>query len=257
MGSGQLALRLATLILIIGAVGLPINAIATYGLVLAATVAVFTGTIATRWRRWAAAAIVTIVVVAAHMIWPLPRIQEGHNVFLPSARVAETSGLPRDVLDLMIRQFDAEYPPERRCDNPALGCWRPDRTTQADGFAFSADAIFDRSAVSRNVPGIGFSDPAYLRLGFINDYIYGWPDNETGFRPPLPAAACAGPARWRGRAATSSSKRWCTRSGNAGRLPRGTSAGAFSAYRFGMILGSPWRWNPTHWCRSTAPQVHS
>ena len=182
MGSGQLALRLATLILVIAAVGLPINAIATYGLVLAATVAVFTGTIATRWQRWIAAAVVTILVVAAHMIWPVPRIQEGHNVFLPSGRVAETSGLPRDVLDVMIRQFDAEYPPERRCDNPALGCWRPDRTTQADGFAFSADAIFDRSAVSRNVAGIGFSDPAYLRLGFINDYIYGWPDNESDIK---------------------------------------------------------------------------
>ena len=182
MGSGQLALRLATLILVIAAVGLPINAIAAYGLVLASTVAVFTGTIATRWQRWIAAAVVTILVVAAHMIWPVPRIQEGHNVFLPSGRVAETSGLPRDVLDVMIRQFDAEYPPERRCDNPALGCWRPDRTTQADGFAFSADAIFDRSAVSRNVAGIGFSDPAYLRLGFINDYIYGWPDNESDIK---------------------------------------------------------------------------
>ena len=46
------------------------------------------------------------------------------------------------------------------------------------------------SAVSRNVAGIGFSDPAFLRLGFINDYIYGWPDNESDIkqvraRPPV------------------------------------------------------------------------
>jgi len=176
MRSERLALRLAALILIIGVLGLPINDLAAYGLLVAAALVVFTGSIATRPGRWVAAAALAAAVIAAHLWWPAPRIEEGHNAFLPGPRVAETSGLPAEVLRAMSRQFAEQYPPDKRCNDTARGCWRPDRTGEADGFAFSADAAFDHPAYSRRVAGIGFSDPAYLRLGFINDYFYAWPD---------------------------------------------------------------------------------
>lgn len=182
MGSERLALRLSALILIIGVLGLPINDLYAYGLLLAATLLIFTGVLSAEPRRWTAAAALSGLVVAAHLLWPAPRIEEGHNVFLPGPRVAEASGLPIEVLKVLAAQFDAEYPPERRCDDAARGCWRPSRTVQADGFAFSADAVFDRPAFSRRVDGIDFSDPAYLRLGFINDYIYGWPDDASDIK---------------------------------------------------------------------------
>jgi hypothetical protein len=182
MRSERLALRLAALILIIGILGLPIDDVAAYGLLVAAALAVFTGSLTTRPARWIAAVALAAAVIAAHLWWPAPRIEEGHNAFLPGPRIAETSGLPPDVLSVMSRQFDEEYPPDRRCGDRNLGCWRPDRSGEADGFAFSADAVFDHPAYSRRVAGIGFSDPANLRLGFINDYAYGWPDNWSDIK---------------------------------------------------------------------------
>src|SRR6185369_4442847 len=41
-------------------------------------------------------------------------------------------------------------------------------------FAFSADAVYDRPAYSRHVTDIGFADPIWLRLGFINEDRYNW-----------------------------------------------------------------------------------
>ena len=61
----------------------------------------------------------------------------------------------------------------------AKGCWRPDRTAEANGYAFSADGIFDHPEYSRRVTGIDFSDPAHLRLGIVNDLTYGWPDGSS------------------------------------------------------------------------------
>jgi hypothetical protein len=90
--------------------------------------------------------------------------------------------LPADVVRVMSRQFDEEYPAEARCNDRERGCWRPDRPPQADGFTYSADAIFDRPVYSRRVTDISFSDPAYLRLGFINDVIYSWPDNFSDIK---------------------------------------------------------------------------
>ncbi len=179
MESERLALRLGALILIIGVLRLPINDLYAYGLLVVATLLIFTGMPSRQPGKWIAAAALSAFVVAAHLLWPAPRIEEGHNVFLPGPKVAETSGLPGDVVTVLTSQFNAEYPPERRCSNRAEGCWRPERTAQADGFAFAADAIFDRPAYSRRVTGIDFSDPAYLRLGFINDHIYGWPDDAS------------------------------------------------------------------------------
>ncbi len=177
MGSKRLALRLAAMILVVCVLGLPIDDLASYGLAVAAALAIFTGSMATRPLRWIAAAVLAAAVVAGHLLWPSPRIEEGDNAFVPSPRVAETSGLPADVLAVMSAQFDAEYPPEKRCDEPRRGCWRPDRTAAEDGFAFAADGVYQRPAYSRRVAGIGFSDPAFLRLGFLNDYIYGWSDD--------------------------------------------------------------------------------
>lgn len=177
-----LSLRLATLTLVVGMLGVPITDLGSYGLLVATTLAVFTGQPMTDRLRWAAAVLLAALVVAAHAVWPAPRIEEGHNAFLPGPRVAETSGLPVDVVRVMSRQFDEEYPAEARCDDKTRGCWRPDRTAQADGFGFSADAVFDRPAYSRRVTVINFSDPAYLRLGFINERIYGWPDDWSDIK---------------------------------------------------------------------------
>ena len=110
----------------------------------------------------------------AQMTMPVPRIEEGHNVFLvdrPGGALEK--GLPPQVFQFMKAEFDARYPPAQRCNPSTDGCWRgqgfPDRT-----FAFSADGIWDRPAYSRRVTGIDFDDPVWARLGFINEGRYNW-----------------------------------------------------------------------------------
>ncbi len=183
MGPGVVARRLAALCLVVASLGLPIDDLVAYALLVAAALVICTGTPAAAGSRWTAALALTVAVVAGHVLWPAPLIDEGHNIFLPGAS-AEASGLPAGVLEVMTRQFDARYPPDRRCDDKAKGCWRPDRTAKADGSEFSADGIFQHQAYShraysRRVTGIDFSDPVYLRLGVINELAYAWPDHSS------------------------------------------------------------------------------
>src|SRR5262245_12727393 len=143
-----------------------------------ATVMVGAGTVAARLAArlapWLGAVAVVALCVLGQSLFPTPRIEEGHNVFLVDrAGSALEAGLPRAAFRIMAAEFDAKYPPARRCAVTQDGCWRaqgfPPRT-----FAFSADGIFDHPAYSRRVTGIDFSDPVWLRLGFINELAYNW-----------------------------------------------------------------------------------
>jgi hypothetical protein len=177
VAGGGLTLRLAALLLVVANLGLPINELAAYALLVAAALLILTGLPYAEPRRWLAAISLTAAVVAMHLVWPTPRIDEGHNVFLPGASAAQS--LPADVLKVLDAQFARQYPPDKRCADTAKGCWRPDRTAEADGYAFSADGIYQRPALSRRVTGIDFSDPAHLRLGVTNELTYGWPDHSS------------------------------------------------------------------------------
>jgi hypothetical protein len=171
--------KIAVLALAVAAIGFPINDLADYALLVAASVLVFAGTVAPLPSRWLAAVLLAAAVAAGHILLPAPRIDEGHNVFWPGPDAARTSGLPRAVFDVLDRQFAEQYPPERRCDDQSRGCWRQDRTSGNDGFAVSSDGILDRPAYSRRVTGINFSDPVHARLGVINDGHYAWSPNAS------------------------------------------------------------------------------
>src|SRR6516165_10036549 len=213
-------LKLAALILVVAALGLPVNDLFRYALLVIATVLIVAGTVSARVAPWLAALTAVVLCVLGQILFAAPRIAEGHNVFLvddavdaPSAHSRESgnlrlrvpgersetrdpetrsadsgsplargrtephsalaAGLPRAAFQLMAVEFDTIYPPARRCARDQVGCWRgqsfPEQT-----FAFSADGIFDRAAYSRRVTGIDFSDPVWLRLGFINELGYNW-----------------------------------------------------------------------------------
>jgi hypothetical protein len=172
--------KFAALILVVAALGLPINDLFRYGLLVVATVLVVAGSVSTRLTRWLGAVAVVALCVLGQLWLKAPRIEEGHNVFIVDGTHGDAlkAGLPADVFEAMRAEFDAKYPPPRRCDPKAFGCWRgeafPDRA-----FAFSADAIYDRllfsrQVFSRRVSGIDFADPIWLRLGFINELGYNW-----------------------------------------------------------------------------------
>ena len=167
-------LKLAALILVVAALGLPVNDLFRYALLVVATVLVVAGTVSALLAPWLAALAAVALCVLGQILFSAPRIAEGHNVFLVNGPGgALEAGLPRAAFRIMAVEFDTIYPPSRRCARDQVGCWRgqafPDRT-----FAFSADGIFDRAAYSRRVTGIDFSDPVGLRLGFINELGYNW-----------------------------------------------------------------------------------
>jgi hypothetical protein len=167
-------LKLAALVLVVAALGLPVNDLFRYGLLVIATVIVVAGTVSRRRARWLGAAAAVVLCVLAQMWLAAPRIEEGHNVFLvDGAGGALEASLPPAAFRLMAAEFDAKYPPARRCDPKQDGCWRG-QAFPRQAFAFSADGIYDRQATSRRVSGIDFADPVWLRLGFINEHGYNW-----------------------------------------------------------------------------------
>src|SRR5580692_11130896 len=158
-GSVIVASKIGVLAIIVVTIGLPINDRFDYAILVAAAVVVFVGATKSMSSRWLAAAGLAALIAAAHVLLPAPRIEEGHNVFLPGPDAAKTSGLPREVFDFVDKQFAAQYPPEKRCDDQGHGCWRRERSAAQAGFAFSSDGFFDRGDYSRRVTGINFSDP--------------------------------------------------------------------------------------------------
>ena len=76
--------KLAALVLAVAAVGLPINQIEAYALLLIAAVVIFSGEVRASNGAWSAAAAIVVLAVAGQFLLAPPRIEEGHNVFLPS-----------------------------------------------------------------------------------------------------------------------------------------------------------------------------
>lgn len=184
-GAGNAWRRAGALALAVVALGLPVNQVWTYALLLIAAVLMFRGRVTTRGRNWAlAVAAVAVAALLPLLIAPAP-IAEGENVFLVGkpGNVLERE-LPPDVYRYMAVKFEQVYPPNVQCKTGAT-CWKnmgfPDRL-----FAFSADGVFDNAGASRAVTGIDFAEPVWLRLGFTNDLRYNWgtdaPDVHRGDR---------------------------------------------------------------------------
>jgi hypothetical protein len=167
-------LKLAALVLVIAALGLPINDLFRYTLLVVSTVLVVLGCVSTRFAPWLVAIAMVALCALGQTLFQAPRIEEGHNVFLiDGPGGALEAGLPAEAFRLMAREFDEKYPPERRCDPRVDGCWRG-QALPTRPFAFSADALGDHARYSRRATGIDFADPVWLRLGFINERGYNW-----------------------------------------------------------------------------------
>jgi len=163
--------RLGVLVLAVIVIGLPINNAVDYAALLVVVLIAACGNVRTRPRAWASAVgLVALVVIGQAILLP-PRIEEGHNVFLPSPELEKT--LPSDVYRQLLAEFDAQYPPARRCDPKKFGCWQRGGFPDAP-FAFSADSIWRKTDTSRATTALDFDNPVWLRLGFVNDWRYNW-----------------------------------------------------------------------------------
>jgi len=164
-------LKVAVLALAVVAIGLPVNKLADYALLVILAVAIFSGVIRVRPRSWGAAILVVAIALLGKWLLAPPRIDEGHNVFVPSALLERT--LPADVYRTLLGEFDALYPEAQRCDPKAFGCWRGNGTPDRP-YAFSADSIWHKTDASRSVTSVDFANPVWLGLGFINEVKYNW-----------------------------------------------------------------------------------
>ncbi len=163
--------RSAALVLCVAVLGLPVNDAGWYALLVLLAVVIFTGDVSASGRAWLAALAIVAVAIAGQIWLSPPRIDEGHNVFLPGGVLEQK--LPPQVYRHIADEFDKQYPPAKRCGAAVDGCWVnggfPDRV-----FAFSADGVLHKSDLSRAVTSLDFADPVWLRLGFINDIRYNW-----------------------------------------------------------------------------------
>jgi hypothetical protein len=105
--------KLAALLLAVAVVGLPVNQLEAYVLLLVAAVVIFSGEVSARAGAWATAVAIVVVAIVGQFLLAPPRIEEGHNVFLPSPAIEH--GLPADVYRRLANEFDAQYPPAVRC----------------------------------------------------------------------------------------------------------------------------------------------
>jgi hypothetical protein len=165
--------KAAALALAVAAIGVPVNHIAAYLLLVVVAVIIFAGEVRARASAWIAAGVIVAAALGGQWLLSPPRVAEGHNVFLPGPPegVLQRS-LPAAVYRHMADEFDRQHPPGVRCRPGTEGCWQSSAPERA--FAFSADSVFHPSALSRAVPGIDFSDPVRLRLGFSNELRYNW-----------------------------------------------------------------------------------
>src|SRR6188508_59302 len=185
--------RLGVLILAVIVIGLPINNAVDYAALLAVVLIVACGNIRTHPRAWVEALGLVIFVVIAQQLLSPPRIEEGHNVFLPSAALEKA--LPADVYRQMLAAFDAQYPPARRCDPKQPGCWQSGGFPDSP-FAFSADSVWRKASASRTTMALDFDDPIWLRLGFVNDRRYNWTSGNDVTRATRDRRFWMGWHRW-------------------------------------------------------------
>jgi hypothetical protein len=167
--------RLAVLALIVLLLGVPINDLWRFLLLTVAVMAVCFGRVRLQPLRWLVALAVALVVAAVSWLLPGPRIEEGHNVYIPvgaSLNVFEND-LPPDAQRTMLGIFDRAYLQEG-AHLPGSPAWWNDSRFKRPGFfaqhafAPSADALWQRPKYSRTVDVIDFRSQDQARLDVIN-----------------------------------------------------------------------------------------
>src|SRR5262245_58785149 len=89
-------LKLAALVLVVAALGLPINDLFRYALLVIATVLVVAGVVSVRVAPGLGALAAVVLCVLGQILFAAPRIEEGHNVFLIDDAVDAPSAHSRE-----------------------------------------------------------------------------------------------------------------------------------------------------------------
>ena len=166
--------KLGALLLALAAVGLPVNRSRRYMPLLLCGGRHFQRRGQRARLAWAAAVAIVAVAIAGQFLLAPPRIEEGHNVFLPEARRAGARPAGRCLSPAWRDEFDALYPPAVRCKPGSGRLLAGSAACPTSPSHFPPTASWHKPPLSRSVTALDFSDPVWLRLGFINENRYNW-----------------------------------------------------------------------------------
>ncbi len=171
--------RLVPVAMVMAILGIPVTDFWRFLLLSVAIMAICFGHIRRRPSRWLAALAVTAAIVAANWLLPGPRIQEGHNVYIPvgaNLKVFEDE-LPKNAQRIMKSVFDRAYFVDTD-GLPGSPEWWKEWMFRSPGyftkraFAASADALWQRPKYSRIVDAVDFKTQDQARIGAINRLPY-------------------------------------------------------------------------------------
>src|SRR5262249_57723127 len=128
-------LKLAVLVLVVAALGLPGNDLFRYALLVIATVLVVAGTVAARLAPWLGALAAVTLCVLGQILFAAPRIEEGHNVFLVDDAGDQLSVHSRESGNPGAAARDPGSPQRGPRDGGVAGGPAPGRTHTATPFA--------------------------------------------------------------------------------------------------------------------------
>jgi SAM-dependent methyltransferase len=172
--------RLVILVLVFTILGVPVTDFWRFLLLTVAVMALCFGGVRFEGRRWLAALASVAVVVAVNWLLPSPRIEEGHNVYIPVGASLDVfdKELPPDAQRQMKSIFDQSYIDDPK-DLPGSPDWwqapdfkqLPSRFVD-HAFSPSSDALWQRPKYSRTVDEVDFTSQEQARIGAINRRVY-------------------------------------------------------------------------------------
>ena len=160
--------------------GVPVTDFWRFLLLTVAVMALCFGSVRFEGRRWLAALAFVAAVVALNWLLPSPRIEEGHNVYIPVGASLDVfdKELPPDAQRQMKSIFDQSYINDPKNLPGSPDWWRsPVFTYQPSrfvdhAFSTSSDALWQRPKYSRTVDAIDFTSQEQARIGAINRRVY-------------------------------------------------------------------------------------
>lgn len=178
--------KLGILALVLLVLGVPVTDFWRFLLLTTAVIAICFGQARLETFRWLIG-IAFALITAATLAWllPGPRIEEGHNVYIPigASREIFERELPPDAERLMLAIFSQAYL-EGNTSLPGLPNWWQDPKFKKFGalakeaFAPSADALWQTPKYSRIVDGIEFHSQNEARIDIINNRAFNFYDQS-------------------------------------------------------------------------------
>ena len=182
---GAVTSRLAVLALILLVLGVPITDFWRFLLLTVAVMAICFGQVRVQPLRWLIAMAIALTVVSVDWLLPGPRIEEGHNVYIPVGAGLEIfeRGLPPDAQRAMLAVFNRAYL-EGNTPSPGSPDWWQHPKFKKPGvftkqtFAPSADGLWQTPKYSRIVDAIKFRSQNQARIDTINLKIFNFYDRS-------------------------------------------------------------------------------